>query len=115
MITFEVVTSCGWANTIGYLDAPYCKLLERLGRPIKRISRKTRVEWYIEFGDRTEAAIFDRHFVHRRHLPPLRELRRWYIGGEGPRTVELVSHILDQPARYDAELARLTWNEDGWD
>jgi hypothetical protein len=100
----------------GRLLGPYSKLVERLGPPAEYEpnQKQRRARWIIRFNgwatveddlsdcdphplvERPHAWIFDDN--ESPNAGPVEQERSWCIFGTCPEIVDLVAHILDQPA-----------------
>lgn len=90
----------GGGGLLGYVYAPYCKLVERLGQPQDGDGCKVDAEWIVEFNGELFATIYNwkdgKNYLDDEGLS-VDAIRVWHIGGENPRVVGLVGYILDQP------------------
>lgn len=97
-IQFHITHRYVGGGLSGYVDSPYSKLRERLGRPQTACKvfgdGKSNVIWQLQFTSPIDATaiIYD----YKADLPP-GKVRRWHIGGCSRQVVELIGYILDQP------------------
>lgn len=88
-----------WSSLIGYVSAPYSKLVEVFGEPNSKGDQyKVDVEWVLEFQDGTVATIYN--WKNGPSYCGLRgesveEMTEWHVGGFSDRAVSLVESCLN--------------------
>lgn len=89
------------SSLMGYVNAPYDKIVALLGKPTSGDGYKVDAEWVIQGRDGTVATVYNwkNGPNYLEDDSRVQEIREWHIGGKDSKAVSLVAMALKEPTR----------------